>query len=133
MQRKLCIESKAFMDFEILRKKLDAYKTSGGSYKNIKSELLVELLRAWEEHRGPSTVLAKQLGMKAGQLARQIREARKAATRGEAIDPAFQALQMQSSGESPSGASEIVLSWGGDKVVKFPNVDLLVDFLRKAA
>ena len=32
------------MDFEILRKKLDAFKTAGGSYKNIKSELLVEVL-----------------------------------------------------------------------------------------
>ena len=73
------------MDFEMLRKKLDAYKTTGGSYKNIKSELLVELLRMWEEHRGPSTALAKQLGMTACQLARQIREARKAAVRGDAI------------------------------------------------
>ncbi len=121
------------MDFDILRKKLDAYKTPGGSYKNIKSELLVELLRAWEEHKGPSTVLAKQLGMKRGQLARQIREARKAAVLGEAIDPAFQVLQVQSPPEGVSAGSEIVLSWGGDKVVKFPSVDLLVDFLRKAA
>ena len=121
------------MDFEILRKKLDAYKTSGGSYKNIKSELLVELLRMWEGHKGPSTILAKQLGMTAGQLARQIREARKAAVHEDAIDPAFQALDMQAQSESPSTGSDITLSWGGDKVVKFPSVDLLVDFLRKAA
>ena len=121
------------MDFETLRKKLDAYKTTGGSYKNIKSDLLVELLRVWEEHKGPSTILAKQLGMKAGQLARQIREARKAAALGEVIDPAFQAIQIQSPVESTPPGSEIVLSWGGDKVVRFPSVDLLVDFLRKAA
>jgi hypothetical protein len=121
------------MDFDTLRKKLDAYKTPGGSYKNIKSELLVELLRIWEEHSGPSTALAKQLGMKSGQLARQIREARKAAARGESIDPAFEALQVQSSAERDTAGVEIVLSWGGDKLVKFQNVDLLVDFLRKAA
>ncbi len=121
------------MDFEILRKKLEAYKTPGGSYKNIKGELLVELLRAWEEHKGPSTVLARQLGMKRGQLARQIREARKAAVRGEAVDPAFEALQVQSLTEEVSARSEITLSWGGDKVVKFPTVDLLVDFLKKAS
>jgi hypothetical protein len=121
------------MDFDTLRKKLDAYKTTGGSYKNIKSELLVELLRIWEEHKGPSTILAKQLGMKSGQLARQIREARKAALLGDTVDPAFQALNVQSATEDPTTRSEISLSWGGDKVVKFPNVDLLVDFLRKAA
>ncbi len=121
------------MDFEIMRKKLDAYKTPGGSYKNIKGELLVELLRAWEEYTGPSTELAKQLGMKRHQLARQIREARKAALRNDAVDPAFQALQIPESLESNSVRAVIEISWGGDKVVKFPNVDLLVEFLRKAA
>lgn len=121
------------MDFETLRKKLDAYRTPGGSYKNIKSDLLVELLRAWEEHKGPSTALARQVGMKPGQLARQIREARKAAVLGDAIDPAFQALQLHPSAEGAPAELGIALTWGGDKVVKFPNVDLLVEFLRKAA
>jgi transposase-like protein len=106
------------MDFDVMRKKLDAYKTPGGSYKNIKSELLVELLRTWEEHTGSSTDLARQLGMKPNQLARQIREARKAAVRNDAIDPAFQALQIPSE-EAPNGTT-IEMSWGGgDKVVKF--------------
>lgn len=121
------------MDFEVMRKKLDAYKTPGGSYKNIKSELLVELLRVWEEHTGPSTQLARQLGMKPNQLARQIREARKAAARSEVIDPAFEALQVPESSEGGSVGTVIEMSWGGDKVVKFPNVDCLVEFLRKAA
>jgi hypothetical protein len=121
------------MDFEVMRKKLDAYKTPGGSYKNIKSELLVELLRVWEEHTGSSTELARQLGMKPNQLARQIREARKAAVRSDAIDPAFQALQISESLEGGSTGTVIEMSWGGDKIVKFPNVDCLVEFLRKAA
>ena len=93
---------------------------------------IYEVLRIWEGHRGPSTALAKQLGMTACQLARQIREARKAAVREDAIDPAFQALEMQSPTDAPTGV-EITMSWGGDKVVKFPSVDLLVDFLRKVA
>ena len=110
------------MDFEVMKKKLDAYKTPGGSYKNIKSELLVELLRAWEEHTGSSTELAKQLGMKRNQLARQIREARKAAARN-AIDPAFQEIQIPEPSGGSSGGTGIELSWGGGRVVKFPNVD----------
>ena len=121
------------MDFEIMRKKLDAYKTPGGSYKNIKSELLIELLRAWEEYTGSSTELAKQLGMKPHQLSRQIREARKAAARNDAIDPAFQEIQIPEPSGGNSGGSGIEMTWGGDKVVKFPNVDCLVEFLRKAA
>lgn len=121
------------MEFEVMRKKLDAFKTPGGSYKNIKSELLVELLRAWEQHTGPATELAKQLGMKPNQLSRQIREARKAAARSEAIDPAFEELQMSDTLKGGSTGGVIEMSWGGDKVVKFPNVDCLVEFLRKAA
>jgi hypothetical protein len=121
------------MDFEILRKKLDAFKTPGGSYKNIRNELLVELLRVWEEHKGPSAALARQLGMTRGQLGRQIREARKAAVISDSVDPAFQALQVPSLAEDGTKEGSISMSWGGDKVVKFPNVDLLIEFLRKAA
>jgi hypothetical protein len=51
MQKWICKEQEPFMDFETLRKKLEAYKTPGGSYKNIKGALLVELLRMWEEHK----------------------------------------------------------------------------------
>jgi hypothetical protein len=121
------------MDFEVMRKKLDAFKTPGGSYKNIKSELLVELLRTWEEHTGPSSELASQLGMKPNQLARQIQEARKAAARSDAIDPVFEALQGPEATVGSSNGPMIEMSWGGDKVVKFPNVDTLVEFLRRAA
>jgi hypothetical protein len=121
------------MDVDVMRKKLDAYKTAGGSYKNIKSDLLIELLRVWEEHTGPATHLARQLGMKSNQLARQIREARKAAAMSDVIDPAFQALQIPESLDGSSVGSVIEMSWGGDKVVKFPNVDCLVEFLRKAS
>jgi hypothetical protein len=130
-----CVAPKngGYMELEVMRKKLDAFKTSGGSYKNIKSELLVELLRAWEQHTGPSTELAKQLGMKPNQLNRQIREARKAAARSDAIDPVFEELQMSGASEGGSVGTVIEMIWGGDKVVKFPNVDCLVEFLRKAA
>ncbi len=121
------------MDFEVMKKKLNAYKTPGGSYKNIKGELLVELLRVWEEHTGPSTELAKHLGMKPNQLTRQIREARKAAARSEAIDSTFQEIQIPGSSVGGPVGTGIEMSWGGDKVVKFPNVDCLVEFLRKAA
>lgn len=121
------------MDFEILRKKLESFRTPGGCYKNIKSELLIELLRVWEEYKGPSTTFAKQLGMTQRQLGRQIREARKAAVISDAVDPAFQALQVPSLAEDATKEGGISMSWGGDKVVKFPNVDLLIEFLRKAA
>jgi len=121
------------MDFEIMKKKLDGYKTPGGHYKNIKGELLVELLRMWEGHAGPSTDMAKQLGMKRQQLARLIREARRIASATDAADPAFQALQIHAPTEGVPANSAIELTWGSDKVIRFPTVDTLMDFLRKAS
>ena len=121
------------MDFEIMRKKLDGYKTPGGHYRNIKGELLVELLRVWEGHVGSSTEMAKQLGMKRQQLARLIREARRVASATDAADPAFQELQIQVPAEGPPSSERIELNWGENKVVRFPTVDLLIDFLKKAS
>lgn len=121
------------MDLEVLRKKLDAFKTPGGTYKNIKSDLLVELLREWEENTGPSSELARKLGMTPNQMSRLIQAARKAAARSDVIDPAFEAIQLPESRGSSAGGTLIEMSWGGDKVVRFPNVDCLVEFLRKAA
>jgi len=121
------------MDFEILRKKLDGYKTPGGHYKNIKGELLVELLRIWESHVGPSTEIAKQLGMKRQQLARLIKEARRVAATTDAVDPAFEALQIQQATEGAVASIGIEVNWGPDKIIRFPTVDTLMDFLRKAS
>lgn len=122
------------MDFEILRKKLDGYKTPGGHYKNIKGELLVELLRMWEVNTGPSTEIARQLGMKRQQLARLIREARRIASMTDAVDPAFQELQIQKPAEeSVSQSARIEVSWGTNQVIRFPTVETLIDFLKKAS
>jgi hypothetical protein len=121
------------MDFEVMKKKLEAYRTPKGQIRNVKSELLLELLRMWEVHAGPSALLARTLGMKGKQLARLITEARKLATSTDAIDPSFHQLPSQGEGETPAVGSGIELSWGSDQVIRFPSVDVLVDFLKKAS
>jgi len=61
-----------------------------------------------------------------------VREARKIAKNSQVVDPAFQALQIQSMIGAPVGTG-IEMTWGEDRVVRFPNVDTLIDFLKKAA
>jgi len=120
------------MDFEVMRKKLDAYRRASGQYRGVKGELLVELLRAWEAHKGPSADFAKKLGMRGKQLGRLVQAARKVATTTDAVDPAFHALDIQQPIEA-SHSTGIEMSWGGDKVIRFPTVDTLMDFLKKAS
>jgi hypothetical protein len=121
------------MDFEVMKKKMDAYRKSNGQFKRVNGDLLVELLRMWECHTGPSSEFAKRLGMRGKQLGSLVREARKVAATTEAVDPAFHALQIQEVTENPSVNVGIELTWGPGKVIRFPTVDSLMDFLKKAA
>jgi hypothetical protein len=121
------------MDYEVMKKKLDTYRKPKGQFRRVNSDLLVELLRMWELHTGPSAEFARQLGIKSKQLGRLIQQARKIATTTEVVDPAFHALQIQvPEGDGPI-SSGIEVTWGPGKVIRFPTVDTLMDFLKKAS
>src|SRR4051812_43818041 len=90
------------MDYEVLKKKLDAYRKPSGQFRRVKSDLLIELLRLWEAHTGHSSEFARELGMKRQQLARLVQTARKIATTTELVDPAFHELRPQ----EPIGGSQ---------------------------
>lgn len=119
------------MDYEVMKKKLDAYRRPKGQFRRVNGDLLMELLRMWEAHTGPSVEMAKKLGMKSKQLGRLIQGARKIAATTEAIDPAFQELPTQASAEERKFGIE--LAWGSDKVIRFPTVETLMDFLKRAS
>jgi hypothetical protein len=121
------------MDFEVMKKKLDTYRKSNGQFGQVSAELLLEFLRMWECHVGPSSELASKLGMRTKQMGFLVREARKLAKNSQVVDPAFQSLQLNVHGEEGSRGTGIELAWGTDKVIRFPTVDVLIDFLRKAS
>jgi hypothetical protein len=121
------------MNHEVMKKKLDTYRKSNGQFKKVSSELLVEFLRIWEGHTGPPNELAKKLGMRSKQMGFLVREARKIATSTESVDPAFHALQIQVAEEDIRGLNGIEVTWGQGKVIRFPTVDLLMDFLKRAS
>ena len=120
------------MEFEVMKKKLETYRRPKGQFRGVKSDILIELLRSWESHSGSSAEFAKKLGMKRRQLGRLVQEARKIATTTEAIDPAFHELPTQDPPGQSAGAG-IEMIWGSDKIIRFPTVDTLMDFLKKAA
>lgn len=119
------------MDYEVMKKKLDAYRRPKGQFRRVNGELLMELLRMWEAHTGPSVEIARKLGMKSKQLGRLVQAARKLAATTEAIDPTFHELQTQDSVETDQ--SGIEMTWGSDKVIRFPTIETLVDFLKRSA
>jgi hypothetical protein len=119
------------MEYEVMKKKLDTYRRPKGQFRGVKSDLLIELLRMWESHTGTSAEFARKLGMKSKQLGRLVQEARKIATTTEAIDPSFHELPVLDPAQSAGTGIEMV--WGSDKIIRFPTVETLMDFLKKAA
>ena len=124
------------MDLAILRKKLNSYKTKpNGVFKNISGEMLLEVLRAWENYTGPMSVFSKQIGVRPSQLGPLIHKARKVAKNTEFTDGSFKEIKTDSTsnaGQSTTNEGKIELVWD-NKMIRFITVDHLIEFLKKIA
>ena len=124
------------MDLMILRKKLDGFRLSNGSIRDVSPEVLWELRQAWEHFTGPLEQFRSEIGVKVGtlrvllasgkKLNHAMASADKVALQEQLSEPSEAALQ------SSQGGPELIYDHG-EKVIRFPNVDSLIDFLKRAA
>ena len=134
------------MDMAILKRKIDGYRDSGGSIKNVPPELLLELRQTWEHYTGDHDQFRSELGVRAGTLRNLLKESKKlnhvlasAAAVGLAVggtEGESDVVQGTPVAEQAHEAGSPILELTfdrGSKTIRFPSVDLLVDFLRKAA
>ena len=132
------------MDLIILKKKIDGYRAANGSIKNPPPELLLELRQTWEHYTGTPEEFRSELGIKTGTLRNLLVESKKlnhviasAGAMGFVAENAEGGAtpgqnHFQNVANNGTDALELVLDHG-IKVIRFPSVDLLVDFLRKSA
>ncbi len=123
------------MDLAILKKKLSSYKTAGGYVKNVSGDLLIEILFAWESWTGPASGFYSELGINKNSGGRMIGEAKKLKREGFATD-GFKEVKVIGSdgavaGIGPCQGIEIV--WSEGKLIRFPQVEQLIDFLKKVS
>ncbi len=126
------------MDNTILKKKLSTFRSPKGYFKDVSSEVMYELLRAWESWTGSSKEFYSSIGVSQKQAAGVLGKAKRLHREG-----AFGALEFNEVkvgellpgviGENPVPCTSIELSWEGGKVIRFPQVEQLVDFLKKSA
>ena len=122
------------MDYSNLKKRLSTFKTSKGILTRISEELLFEVMRAWEGWPGASTDLAKELGITVRQLGFLVQKAKKLIREGLFVQEGFKEIKLETSGVSPSsGLCGIEITWDHGKVIRFSQVDQLVEFLKKVA
>ena len=123
------------MDLEILNKKVSSYRDDGGRVRKVSDELLIEILEAWEQWTGPAKGFYSALGVSAKGISSIIGKAKKLKREGFPTGD-FKEIQVEHS-SSPSGqpgpCTGIELYWDQGKVIRFPEVDQLVEFLKKVA
>lgn len=125
------------MDLEILKKKLSTYRNARNQVRNVPDELLLEVLLAWEHWTGSTPEFYRGIGISHAGMASMMGKAKK--LRREGRVPASEFKEITDSvlgGSSISTAftgSGIELSWENGKVIRFPLVEQLIDFLKRVA
>jgi len=125
------------MDLEILKKKLSTYRGEGGRIRNVPDDLLLEVLSAWETCSGSKQSFYTSIGVSAKGMASMMGKAKKLRREGrvpvsefkEVTDSVLGGIQV-SNGFAGIG---IELTWDQGKVIRFPQVEQLIDFLKKVA
>jgi hypothetical protein len=124
------------MDLTVLAKKISSYRSPKGQVRNLPNELLAEILNAWEQWTGTALGFYSAIGVNQKKMASIMGKAKQLKR-----DGAFDGLNFtevvldQDSGQvmelPPCSGVELV--WEGGRIIRFSRVEMLLDFLKKAA
>ncbi|MFN8699878.1 MAG: hypothetical protein ACK51V_02545 [bacterium] len=125
------------MDLEVLKKKISTYKGDGGRVSITSDELLIEILLAWEQWTGPAKGFYTSIGISAKGISSIIGRAKKLRREGFPVDN-FKEIKLQ---ESPSNLTSLnsgpcqgmEILWDNGKLIRFQQVEQLIDFLKKVS
>ncbi len=122
-----------FMDNNVLKKRINTFKSAKGVIKNMSNEVIIDVLRAWEQWSGTAADLYRDLGIKKGQMSSIIKRAKKLVNSGIVAESEFKEVEIEEPSATPTTRCGIELVWDNNKVIRFGSSDLLMDFLKKAA
>ena len=122
------------MDLEVLKKRLSSYRTTKGRLTRVPDELLVDILIAWEQWTGPGAGFYSALGADSRKMAKLIGKAKQLKREGRFPEETFKEIKIEG---HPAGISPpctgIEVVWENGKIIRFPQVEYLIDFLKRAS
>jgi hypothetical protein len=121
------------MDLEVLKKRISTYKGDGGRVRITDDSLLLEILMAWEKWTAPADGFYKSIGVSSNGMGSIIGRAKKLRREGFPMD-SFKEIKIADSAPMSLGpCSGIEIAWDNGKLIRFQQVDQLVEFLKKVA
>jgi len=123
------------MDNTILKKKLSTFRSKEGYLVGVSADVMHELLRAWEGWTGKSKDFYRSIGVNQNQIAFLLGKAKKMAREGEFPAETFKEVQFPigAAGGGGTPCTGIELQLDGGRIIRFPGVEPLIDFLKKTA
>ena len=124
------------MNMEVLKKKISTFRGDGGRVRINDDGLLMEILLAWEQWKGASKEFYRAIGVSQTGMASIIGKAKKLRREGHFPAEEFKEIKVSDSGGVTSvmdGCNVIELNWEQGKLIRFGQVDQLIDFLKKVA
>ena len=124
------------MESSTLKKKLSTYVSEKGQLRNVSEELLFDVLNGWEEWTGSAKDFYREIGFSPKQMAVLIGKAKKLKREGFFGNENFKEVKVetavaQASENSP--CTHIELQWEQGRIIRFPGVHQLIEFLEKAS
>jgi hypothetical protein len=124
------------MDMEVLKKKISTFRGEGGRVRITDDALLMEILMAWEQWKGPIKKFYHAIGISHAGMASIMGKAKKLRREGHFPVEEFKEVKIADGGTQVSSLADcnvIELSWENGRVIRFGQVEQLIDFLKKAA
>ena len=121
------------VDNGVLKKRLNTFKSKAGKLRKISDEVIIEVLRAWENWPGTTADPYRDLGLSKMQLVTILKKAKYLIKNGVVQESEFKEITLDGDESIQSDRNIISMNWDQGKVINFPTVDHLVDFLKKVA
>ena len=109
------------------------YKSAKGTLKDVSNDVVFEVLRAWENWPGTAADLYRELGLSKMQMVTMIQKAKRLVKSGTVLESEFKEIAISGGAPQNGPCQGIELGLSDGKVIRFPAVDSLLEFLKKAA
>jgi len=116
----------------VLKRRLNTFKSEKGALRDVSTELVFEVLRAWENWTGKTSALYRELGLSKMQMVTMIQKAKRLVKQGVVQESEFKEISTSIVSAPLASGSGIEVVVEGGRVVRFGQIDQVIEFLKKA-